>query len=95
VQPLLLNGCTSAAMTPSLFTLIYALKYLQLRAPGQSHFRNRDGGLTTSPGHRNGLGKFERNDAFCRHGYVFIAGESCARSSRAAQHVIVVNRSSS
>jgi len=83
VQPLLLNGCTSAAMTPSLFTLIYALKYLQLRAPGQSHFRNRDGGLTTSPGNRNGLGKLESDDTFCRHGYVLIAGKNGTRSAGA------------
>ena len=39
--------------------------------------------LAATPGNRHGLSQFEGDDAFCRHGYVLIAGKSGARSASA------------
>src|ERR1700692_3230617 len=43
----------------------------------------QEGRLAATPGNRHGLGQFEGDDAFCRHGYVLVAGKSGARSASA------------
>src|ERR1700733_4135172 len=57
------------------------LKYLQLRAALQSHFRNSQGALARLLGNGDGLGKPEGDRGFCGDGHIFIAGKGGARSS--------------
>src|SRR3984957_14491333 len=62
-----------------------ALKYLQLRAALQSHFRNSQGALARLLsgllGDGDGLGKPEGDRGFCGDGYIFVAGKSGAGRS--------------
>ncbi len=60
-----------------------ALKYLQLRAALQSHFRNSRGALAGSRllGNGDGLSKPEGDHGFCRDGHVFVAGKGGAGGS--------------
>ena len=74
----------------------YALKYLQLRAASQSHFRNRvlpfhdkrqrksvDRELHLLSRDGNGCGQVEGDDGFRRHRNIFVAGKGAGGCSPA------------